>query len=86
VTITILGDNGAMSFSPRQATVRAGDQVRWLNADRTVHTATQRGGGFDTGFLAPGATSAPITIASAGTIDYFCQVHPGMVGSLVAVP
>lgn len=47
-----------------------------------MHTATQDGGGFDTGFLAPGATSASITLNAAGSIRYHCSVHPSMLGAL----
>jgi len=86
VTITILGINGGMSFSPSQATVRLGDLVRWRNGDVIAHTATQVGGGFDTGLIAPGATSAPITLSTTGTIDYFCAIHPVMVGAVRVTP
>ena len=82
VVVEILGENGNMSFSPALATLQVGQQVRWHNADRTVHTATQDGGGFDTGFLAPGATSASITLNAAGSLRYHCSVHPSMVGTL----
>jgi plastocyanin len=82
VVVEILGENGNMSFSPALASLQVGQQVRWHNADRTVHTATQDGGGFDTGFLAPGATSASITLNAAGSLRYHCSVHPGMLGAL----
>jgi len=82
VVIEILGMNGNMSFAPAAATLKAGQQVRWHNADGIVHTATQDGGGFATGFISPGATSAPVTIAAPGTIRYHCEVHPTMVGAL----
>ena len=82
VIVEILGENGNMSFSPALASLQVGQQVRWHNADRTVHTATQDGGGFDTGFLAPGATSAPITPSAAGSLKYHCSVHPSMLGAL----
>jgi plastocyanin len=82
VVVEILGENGNMSFSPALASLQVGQQVRWHNADRTVHTATQDGGGFDTGFLAPGATSASITLNAAGSLRYHCSVHPSMLGAL----
>jgi len=71
-----------MSFAPATASLQVGQQVRWHNADRITHTATQDGGGFDTGFLAPGATSASITVTAPGTLRYHCSVHPSMVGAL----
>ncbi len=82
MTITIVRDNGSMSFSPNPATVQVGQQIRWRNGDVIVHTATANGGVFDTGLIQPGATSGPVTLSSPGTVNYFCTVHPGMVGSL----
>jgi plastocyanin len=82
VVIEILGEDGNMSFAPAAASLRVGQQVRWHNADNIVHTATQNGAGFDTGFISPGATSAAITVSAAGTLNYHCAVHPSMVGSL----
>ena len=82
VVIEITGNKGNMSFAPDTASLRVGQQVRWHNADGIVHTATQDGGGFDTGLIPPGGTSAPITVSTPGAIKYHCAVHPGMVGSL----
>jgi plastocyanin len=86
MTIDINGMNGSLSFSPNPASVTVGQQIRWHNADRIVHTATQNGGGFDTGLIAPGGTSAPITLTTSGTIGYHCTVHPSMVGTLSVTP
>ena len=82
LTIEINGMLGGNSYSPNPASVQVGQQVRWHNGDGTVHTATQNGGGFDTGLISPGATSAPITITTAGALNYHCTVHPSMVGTL----
>jgi plastocyanin len=71
-----------MSFAPAAASLRVGQQVRWHNADNIVHTATQDGGGFDTGLIPAGGTSAPITVSAPGTLRYHCAVHPSMVGAL----
>jgi plastocyanin len=82
VVIEIVGDRRSMSFSPASVSLRVGQQVRWHNADTVVHTATQDGGGFDTGLIRPGATSAPVTVTTPGTLAYHCEVHPDMVGAL----
>jgi plastocyanin len=71
-----------MSFSPALAALKAGQTVAWRNADAIVHDMAQDGGGFDTGRVSPGATSAPIKISAAGQIAYHCTIHPGMVGAL----
>ncbi len=82
VTITIAGMNGSQSFSPNPVTVRAGQTVSWRNADGTTHTATSNDGSFDTGNIAPGATSSPIRMAATGSFGYHCQLHRTMVGTL----
>ena len=57
----------------------------WRNADVMTHTATS-GGTFDTGFVGPGASSAPITMSTVGTFPYLCTLHPGMTGTLRVTP
>jgi plastocyanin len=82
LTITITGMNGSNSFSPNPSSIAAGRTVAFRNADSITHTATANGGAFDTGNIAPGATSAPITMAASGAFNYHCRIHPDMVGTL----
>jgi plastocyanin len=82
VIITIVAENGSMSFSPNPATVTRGQRVSWRNAAGTVHTATQNGGAFDTGDIGGGSTSSAITMSTAGSFGYHCSLHPAMVGTL----
>jgi plastocyanin len=82
VVISILGDQGGMSYSPAGTTLRVGQTVAWKNNDTDVHTATENAGRFNTGTLARGATSAPIAMTAAGSFPYHCSFHPGMVGTL----
>ncbi len=82
VTITITGQNGSQSFSPNPGAVTAGQTVAWFNGDSVVHAIVADNGSFSTGNIAPGATSSPITMSSAGTVGYHCSIHPSMVGSL----
>ncbi len=84
LVITIVGDLGASSYAPNPADARVGQRVIWRNADVMIHTAT--GATFDTGFLAAGASSAPITMSTAGTFPYQCLLHAGMVGTLRVTP
>lgn len=86
LVITIAGDRGQMSFSPEAATVKVGQTVAWRNADTDIHTATQDNGRFDTATVLRGATSAAITMSTAGTFPYHCSFHPGMVASLTVTP
>ena len=82
VVVSIVGIAGSMSFSPNPANVRVGQKVAWRNDDNIAHTATQTGNGFDTGTVASGALSTPIAITTAGSLSYFCRIHPAMVGTL----
>ena len=75
-----------MSYSPSSANVKVGQQIFWRNADTISHTATQNGGGFDTGGIGPGGTSGPFTVSTAGSINYHCSFHPSMVGTLTVTP
>lgn len=78
VVVTIAG----MSFTPSTIAVQPGQTVAWKNADGIAHTATADGGAFDTGAIASGATSKPITISTSGALKYHCSVHPGMVAAI----
>jgi plastocyanin len=87
LTINIVGMAGSNSYSPNPSTVKVGQKVAWYNADSISHTATADGGSFNTGTIAPGGTSTPITMASAGTFPYHCAIHGlAMTGTLVVTP
>jgi plastocyanin len=81
VTINVVGVNGAQSFSPNPATLPAGQMVVWRNIDSVTHRVVLDNGSLDTGNLAPGASSQPMSI-NAG--PYHCSIHPSMVGTVVA--
>ena len=81
ITINIVRENGSQSFSPDPATVPAGQTVVWHNVDTTTHRVVLNDGRLDTGNLAPGAFSQPMTLAASG--PYHCSIHPDMVGTLV---
>ena len=80
VTITILREAGAQSFSPNPA-MAGGQQVVFKNTDSIVHRVVLNDGSIDTGNLAPGATSAVFTMPAAGT-NYHCSIHPTMIGAV----
>jgi plastocyanin len=73
-------------YSPGHLTVEAGTTVTWTNTGQRPHTATDRGGTFDTKPISPG-TSAKVTLSTPGTYFYFCRVNPAkMNGVLVVEP
>ena len=86
VTINIVGNSGASSFSPSPDTVTVGQTVSWKNNDTITHTSTADGASWNTNNIAPGGTSTPITMNTAGSFGYHCTIHPGMIGTLVVQP
>jgi plastocyanin len=82
VTINVVSINGAQSFSPNPATLPAGQMVVWHNIDSITHRVVLNNGSLDTGDIAPGASSRPMSINTGGG-PYHCSIHPSMVGTLV---
>jgi plastocyanin len=82
VTINIVRENGAQSFSPNPATLPAGQRVVWHNVDGATHRVVLNSGSLDTGDLAAGASSQPMSINTASGA-YHCSLHPSMVGTIV---
>jgi len=72
-------------YSPYEISVAAGTTVTWSNDDITIHTVTSvnpngvENGLFDSELIMSGETFE-ITFNDAGTFDYYCFVHPHMVG------
>jgi plastocyanin len=81
VTINVVAIDGAQSFSPNPATLPAGQMVVWHNVDTTTHRVVLNDRAVDTGDLAPGMSSQPMAIGTAGGA-YHCSIHPSMIGSL----
>ena len=80
ITITIMRQAGAQSFSPNPASA-GGQMVVFRNADSIVHRVQLNDGAVDTGDIAPGATSRGIQMPATGT-NYHCSLHPTMVGAV----
>ena len=75
-------------YIPSSVNVSAGEMVTWSNDDTAAHTVTSgtavggADGVFESGLFAAGTTFSH-TFEEEGTFDYFCMVHPWMVGSVV---
>lgn len=74
-------------FLPADITINAGDTVNWINVDTAAHTVTGGSpangpsGVFDSSLVMGGASYA-FTFNDKGSFDYFCMVHPWMIGSV----
>lgn len=73
---------GNRAYAPDELTVQAGATVTWTNTDSVAHTSTSNVAGWDSGVVAPGGRFSA-AFPAAGTFQYHCAIHPGMVGTVV---
>jgi len=72
-------------YIPSSVNVNIGETVTWSNDDTAAHTVTSGSpadgvdGIFDSSLFAAGTTFSH-TFEEEGTFNYFCMVHPWMVG------
>jgi plastocyanin len=69
------------AFSPRSVTISTGSTLVWSNAGALPHTVTARSGAFDSGLVMPSGTYRR-TFNNPGSFEYFCTLHPEMVGTV----
>jgi plastocyanin len=80
--------NNPKFYDPSTANVTVGTTVTWTNNDATLHTAVSGdpssvpSGVFDSGLLAKGKTFEH-KFDTAGSFDYYCTLHPFMIGKIV---
>jgi plastocyanin len=70
------------TFSPKPLTVTVGTTVKWVNRDDIPHTVVEKNTVFRSKALDTD-DSYSYTFTSAGTFDYFCGLHPHMVGQII---
>ena len=82
-------------YTPTHLTVHTGTTVTWINSDGSIpHTVTAGwansesigldypgGNGFDSDFMS-GSAEFEHTFEVPGEYDYYCQLHPWMIGSV----
>jgi plastocyanin len=78
-TVTI--DN--FSFAPQTLTVKAGTTVTWTNRDDIPHGIGSANNAFKRSAALDTDDSFSFTFTTPGTYQYFCYIHPHMVGSVV---
>jgi plastocyanin len=71
-------------FEPAELTVPVETTVTWTNTGERPHTATDRGGTFDTDPIVPGSTGEA-TLTVPGTYNYFCRINPGRMNARIIV-
>jgi plastocyanin len=70
------------TFTPPELTVAVGTTVKWVNHDDIPHLVVNKDKVFRSKALDTD-DSYSYTFASAGTVDYFCGLHPHMVGKVI---
>jgi len=78
-TVTI--DN--FFFTPAALTVKAGTTVTWTNKDDIPHGIGATNNAFPKSKALDTDDSYSFTFTTPGTYQYFCYLHPKMVGSIV---
>jgi plastocyanin len=73
---------GNRAYIPDDLSVGVGTTVTWTNTDSVSHTSTSNAAGWDSGIVAPGGRFS-FAFQTAGTFEYHCAIHPGMVGTVV---
>lgn len=82
VAVTIVD----FDFVPKVITVPVGTRIVWTNAGPTIHTVADRALTlFGSDILNKGDRFS-WTPPQAGTIPYWCTIHPDMVGTIVVTP
>jgi plastocyanin len=73
------------NFTPPALVVAPGTTVTWTNADDTPHTVREKDGKFKSAALDTDDTFSQ-TFTAPGEYEYFCSIHPRMVGKIVVKP
>ena len=73
------------TFGPEKLTVKAGTTVTWTNEDDIPHTVASATKAFKSKALDTD-DSFSFTFNTPGTYEYFCSLHPHMVGTVVVEP
>jgi plastocyanin len=82
--------NNPKFYDPSPANVAVGTTVTWTNNDATLHTvysgtpddSANSGKLFQSTYMAKGQTFEH-KFDTAGTFDYYCTLHPFMLGKIV---
>jgi plastocyanin len=70
------------TFAPQELTVAVGTTVKFINHDDIPHTVVEKKLSFRSKALDTD-DSYSYTFATAGSFDYFCSLHPHMVGKII---
>jgi plastocyanin len=85
-------NNNTQFYAPPEVQVAAGSSIKWTNDDNVTHTVIQgkpsdgaNSTGFNSGPIEPGGTFVHF-FDESGTVDYYCTIHPHMIGKIIVNP
>ena len=73
------------NFTPPTLVVAPGTTVTWTNDDDSPHSVREKDGKFKSAALDTDDKFSQ-TFATPGEYEYFCSIHPRMVGKIVVKP
>ncbi|HYZ41161.1 MAG TPA: plastocyanin/azurin family copper-binding protein [Stellaceae bacterium] len=73
------------NFTPPTLVVTTGTTVTWTNDDDSPHSVHEKDGKFKSAALDTDDTFSR-TFQAPGEYEYFCSIHPRMVGKIVVKP
>ena len=71
------------TFGPARLTVKAGTTVTWTNRDDIPHGIGSADNAFARSKALDTDDAFSFTFTTPGTYQYFCYIHPHMVGTIV---
>jgi plastocyanin len=71
------------TFAPASLKVKAGTTVTWTNKDDIPHGIASSDNAFKKSKALDTDDSYSFTFTTPGTYQYFCYIHPHMVGTIV---
>lgn len=71
------------NFTPPELNVKAGTAVTWINKDDVPHLIVNVQNKFKQSQVLDTDQRFTVTLNKPGTYDYFCSLHPKMVGKIV---
>ena len=66
------------AFSVREITLKAGDQIVFVNDDQYNHSVYSETKGFEFDLKQPPGNSQAVRFSQAGTTEVQCAIHPAM--------
>ncbi|MGE8186607.1 cupredoxin domain-containing protein [Pseudomonas sp. NPDC086278] len=69
-------------FGPKDLTVAVGTKVTWVNDDQIPHTVAETHKAFRSGALDTNDSFSWV-FNTPGEFEYFCALHPQMIGKIV---